>query len=89
MCLEQRTLYWRFNVAGKNKPYFGFYERCPIILSNFHQIWTLLVDRHYSANIRLKINSSSGNRFDVRAKMERQTDGQVEPNRRFTRLFLR
>ena len=39
---------WRIYVAGNNKTILGLQVKCPILLSDFNQIWSVFTDLHKS-----------------------------------------
>ena len=67
----------------------GSHVRCPIILSDFNQIWGFTTDfRKKNTTSNFTNSPPSGSHADIIGTTDRQTDRQDEANRRFS-LFTR
>jgi hypothetical protein len=77
---SKTALFWRRNLAGNKKTYFGLRVKFPKFLSDFNQVWIFIK----LSNIKFHKNPSSGSRADTRT--DKRTKGDDLDNRRFSRL---
>jgi hypothetical protein len=81
--LEEKAIFWRFNVAENNKRCLGLRVNCLILLPNFYRI--SISGKHFYKNFQYQFhgNSYSGSRSDnVDRRMDRQTERESQINGR-------
>ena len=61
----QQLILWQIYVANNNNTYFGLHVKCPVLLSNFNQIWIFSTYFHTRPQYPFPKNPSSAHRTDT------------------------